>query len=94
MPIYEYRCTDCNIVLEVLQRINERRKTTCETCGGKLEKMIARTSCQLKGGGWYKEGYGSSAKSDKSETTKTDSSKKSSSETKKKKKDNKGSSSS
>ncbi|MDH3628092.1 MAG: zinc ribbon domain-containing protein [Acidobacteriota bacterium] len=62
MPIYEYRCTGCDEAFEVLQGVNERQKRTCEKCGGKLEKMVSRTSFQLKGGGWYSEGYGSSGK--------------------------------
>lgn len=94
MPIYEYRCTSCDVVIEVMQSIRERRKTKCESCGGKLEKMISRTSFQLKGGGWYNEGYGSKSKSDDSKPEKSEPSKKSGSDTKKKKKDNKGSSSS
>lgn len=26
-------------------------------CGGKVRKLISRTSFVLKGGGWYKDGY-------------------------------------
>jgi predicted nucleic acid-binding Zn ribbon protein len=34
-------------------------------CGGKVKKLISSTSFQLKGGGWFKDGYhgGSSKKS-------------------------------
>lgn len=58
MPIYEYRCTSCEEVFEVMQRVGDRRKRTCESCGGKLEKLVSRTSFQLKGGGWFDQGYG------------------------------------
>jgi putative FmdB family regulatory protein len=82
MPIYEYRCTRCGEVTEVLQRVNEAPKRKCRSCSGKLEKLISRTSFQLKGGGWYNEGYSSggtgAAKKketgDKSKTTSGDTS--------------------
>ena len=59
MPIYEYRCRDCENVIEVIVGINGRQPRTCKECSGKLEKLISRTSFQLKGGGWFNEGYGS-----------------------------------
>jgi predicted nucleic acid-binding Zn ribbon protein len=34
-------------------------KTTCEVCGGSLERLISRTAFALKGGGWYKDLYAS-----------------------------------
>lgn len=33
--------------------------TTHDTCGQPVERLISRTSFQLKGGGWYSDGYGS-----------------------------------
>lgn len=58
MPIYEYECTDCGKVIEVIQRVNARAPGRCEKCSGKLKKKISRASFQLKGGGWYSDGYG------------------------------------
>ena len=57
MPIYEYECTDCGKVLEVIQKVNARAPGRCEKCSGKLKKKISRVSFQLKGGGWYSDGY-------------------------------------
>jgi len=59
MPLYEYRCTKCGHHIEVLQKFSDRPKRRCRECAGKLEKLISRTSFQLKGGGWYDQGYGS-----------------------------------
>ena len=59
MPLYEYRCTKCGHCMEVLQKFSDRPKRRCRECSGKLEKLISRTSFQLKGGGWYDQGYGS-----------------------------------
>jgi len=58
MPIYEYQCTDCGNMIEVIQKINARAPGRCEKCSGKLKKKISRASFQLKGGGWYSDGYG------------------------------------
>ncbi len=59
MPIYEYRCLKCGNVKEVLQKLSDGRLRKCGLCSGKLEKLISRTSFQLKGGGWFAHGYGS-----------------------------------
>jgi putative FmdB family regulatory protein len=61
MPLYEYRCQRCGFVTEVLQKLSDPPLRRCSVCKGKTEKMISRTSFQLKGGGWYTEGYGKSA---------------------------------
>ena len=57
MPIYEYRCKSCGTVIEVIQKFGDRPLRKCRTCSGRLEKLISRTSFQLKGGGWYAHGY-------------------------------------
>ena len=59
MPLYEYRCLKCEHVTEVLQKLSDRPLRKCKLCSGKLEKLISRTSFQLKGGGWFAHGYGS-----------------------------------
>ena len=60
MPIYEYRCLKCGSEIEVLQKFSDPPLRRCKECRGKLEKLISRTSFQLKGGGWYAQGYGAS----------------------------------
>ena len=63
MPIYEYRCTSCGHTLEVIQKFNDKPLKKCTECSGALEKLISRSAFQLKGGGWYNEGYGGQGKS-------------------------------
>jgi putative FmdB family regulatory protein len=58
MPIYEYRCTSCGHTLEVIQKFDDKPLKKCTECSGALEKLISRSAFQLKGGGWYSEGYG------------------------------------
>ena len=57
MPIYEYRCTKCRHLVEVIQKIGDRPLRKCRKCSGKLEKLVSVASFHLKGGGWYSEGY-------------------------------------
>jgi putative FmdB family regulatory protein len=59
MPIYEYRCKSCGTLIEVIQKFDDKPLRKCRECSGRLEKQISRTSFQLKGGGWFAQGYGS-----------------------------------
>ena len=57
MPIYEYICEKCGSHIEALQKLSDAPLKRCKKCRGKLEKVISRTSFQLKGGGWYLSDY-------------------------------------
>lgn len=59
MPIYEYQCEACQDVIEAQQSLTDKPLTTCPACTGSLKKLISRSSFQLKGGGWYSDGYSS-----------------------------------
>jgi putative FmdB family regulatory protein len=61
MPIYEYECTSCCNVFEVFQRMTEDPLTSCPDCSGSVKKLVSMSSFQLKGGGWYSDGYSSKA---------------------------------
>ena len=61
MPIYEYECENCKDPVEIIQGINDAAKRKCPECGGKIKRMVSRNSFQLKGGGWYKDGYSSAS---------------------------------
>ena len=58
MPIYEYECLSEGHRFEELQKVSDRPLSKCKVCGGKVKKLISPTSFQLKGGGWFKDGYG------------------------------------
>lgn len=69
MPIYEYVCQNCGKKTEKLVSISSAEtEIDCPECGHKAEKIMSSTSFQLKGGGWYAQGYSDkpscSAKSD------------------------------
>jgi putative FmdB family regulatory protein len=57
MPIYEYKCEKCGKEHEVMQKMTEKPLTVCESCGGRLKKLISNTSFVLKGSGWYVTDY-------------------------------------
>jgi putative FmdB family regulatory protein len=57
MPIYEYECTQCGMIREVLQKFSDKPLTKCKQCSGKLHKLISHTSFHLKGTGWYVTDY-------------------------------------
>lgn len=64
MPIYEYRCQKCGHQLEIMQKVSDPAPEKCPSCGAdtSLERLMSRTSFQLKGGGWYSDLYGSTKK--------------------------------
>ena len=61
MPIYEYICEKCGAHIEVMQRVSDAPLKRCQKCRGKLEKIVSRTSFQLKGSGWYATDYAGKA---------------------------------
>ena len=63
MPIYEYECTSCSNVFEIFQRLTEDPLTACPDCLGTVKKLMSMSSFQLKGGGWYADGYSSKSSS-------------------------------
>ena len=74
MPIYEYKCADCDERVEKMRKISDAPLTVCENCGGKLEKQMSLSGFQFKGAGWYvtdyasKKGDSSTEKSEKTES--------------------------
>jgi len=59
MPVYEYECSGCKKVFEIQQRIADAPMNVCPECGASVSKLISRSSFQLKGSGWYSDGYSS-----------------------------------
>lgn len=69
MPLYEYQCTKCGHEFEEMQKITEAPIKQCPKCKKMtVKKKVSTTSFQLKGDGWYKDGYSKSSSSSKSET--------------------------
>ncbi len=71
MPIYEYICESCHKELEVIQKISEPQLKECPQCKeSSLKRKASMSAFHLKGGGWYKDGYGKTNENGKTEVTK------------------------
>ncbi len=63
MPIYEYECSKCGRIDEVLQKFSDKPLGRCKHCSGKLHKLISHSSFHLKGTGWYITDYANKSQS-------------------------------
>jgi len=61
MPVYEYECKNCQKIFEIQQKISDEPLSICPECGSPVRKLMSMSSFQLKGGGWYADGYASTA---------------------------------
>ncbi|MCF8110356.1 MAG: zinc ribbon domain-containing protein [Desulfobacteraceae bacterium] len=73
MPIYEYQCSKCGRVHEILQKMSEEHLSKCPECSGALHKRISQCSFHLKGTGWYATDYANSSKTPSSSGKKEES---------------------
>jgi putative FmdB family regulatory protein len=63
MPTYEYRCTNCDEHLEVVQSFSDNPLTKCPKCRGQLRKVFSPVGIVFKGSGFYKTDSRGGAKS-------------------------------
>jgi putative FmdB family regulatory protein len=90
MPIYEYRCAECQHQDEHLQKVSDPVLTACPSCGKETyRKMLSAAGFQLKGSGWYATDFKSKpaekktdVKKDATAETKTEAKSESKTETK------------
>lgn len=64
MPIYEYRCSDCEQIFEEWLKTFDEAPRSCPVCGGRADRIVSNTSFVLKGGGWYVTDYGNRSTTD------------------------------
>ena len=57
MPMYEYRCSACNLQYELRQKFSDPPASQCPHCGGKVDKMISATAFSIKREGWSNSSY-------------------------------------
>ena len=67
MPFYEFECTKGHITEELVPM--GTKYTQCTKCKEKARKILSTCSFELKGGGWYADGYSSKRSKD---TTKSE----------------------
>ena len=65
MPIYDYVCSNCGHLTEVVHGINDHGPKFCPECGaeGSMTKAFAPPTIHFKGSGWAKKDRSSSASS-------------------------------
>lgn len=76
MPIYDYACSNCRRVTEVIHGINDHGPKFCPECGaeGTMTKSFVAPTIHFKGTGWAKKDRGTAARSQRSKDEKAASS--------------------
>jgi putative FmdB family regulatory protein len=64
MPIYEFECAQGTVTERWVSMGTET--ISCPCCHQAAQKIMSRFSFELKGGGWYADGYASTKPSSKS----------------------------
>ena len=75
MPTYNYYCSDCDTHFSFFQKMSESPISSCENCGGRVERLITGgTGLIFKGSGFYLTDYKNGKKStdDKPISTQTE----------------------
>ena len=57
MPIYVYRCDNCDTDVEKRQGFSEAPLTTCEVCAGSVRRVLQPVGVIFKGSGFYSTDY-------------------------------------
>jgi putative FmdB family regulatory protein len=68
MPLYEYQCSKCDKIFEVIEKFSDAPLTVHEGCGGQVARLLSAPAFQLKGSGWYATDYPKSGSEKKGET--------------------------
>jgi len=58
MPIYEYRCQNCNETFEVRQKFSDEPVAVHAACGGDGKRLLSTPQFHFKGTGFYITDYG------------------------------------
>lgn len=52
MPVYDYRCRQCDIIVTVAHDAYDDSPVVCETCGDNMFKKFGVGAVVFKGTGW------------------------------------------
>ncbi|MCJ7670405.1 MAG: zinc ribbon domain-containing protein [Dehalococcoidia bacterium] len=53
MPIYQYRCLNCNLQFELKQSFNDKPIADCPSCHGIARRIFSSVPILFKGPGFY-----------------------------------------
>ena len=62
MPIYEYKCSKCASVFEIIQKVDAPGLKKCLKCQAPVHKIVSSSAFQFKGSGWYVTDYANKPK--------------------------------
>ena len=69
MPTYDYVCTSCGHLLEVVHPVHGQGPSACPVCGkDALQKRVSKVAFRLKGTGWYETDFKNKGGDKKTET--------------------------
>jgi putative FmdB family regulatory protein len=54
LPIYEFRCPKCELIVEELRKTGDYSAVGCACCGSRMEKLISIPHTVFSGPGWTK----------------------------------------
>ncbi|NYT62939.1 zinc ribbon domain-containing protein [Alcaligenaceae bacterium] len=70
MPIYVYKCSNCEHTQDVLQKMSDPQLTVCPECGqSTYTKQVTSAGFQLKGTGWYVTDFRNNGKGPQGDTS-------------------------
>jgi putative FmdB family regulatory protein len=55
MPTYEYKCSKCQEVLEVVHAMTDKPPVRHSGCGGKLSRVFSAPTVTYSGSGWARK---------------------------------------
>ncbi len=58
MPLYEYKCSSCGEVFDVIEKFSDEPLKLHAGCGGVVERVVCPAAFHFKGSGWYVTDYG------------------------------------
>lgn len=53
MPLYTYRCNECEHEFQARQRMVDDPLTECPVCGGRVRRVVSSVGVVFKGSGFY-----------------------------------------
>jgi len=58
MPLYEYKCQECENRYERIEKASSPHDGVCPSCGGAARRLLGAPALKFKGSGWYVTDYG------------------------------------
>ena len=57
MPVYEYKCSECDECFEIKQSYHDKPVTVCHRCGSEARRVFKPAPIIFKGSGFYVTDY-------------------------------------